>query len=208
MKALYTGKGKIVLNDEILSLADSAAERVLQIAGENNWRASFEIDIPGTRCDDWHPGMPTEQKIIRVSLDSGIEDSAHAQVFRTFAGKTPSGSVKADLGEYDHEGWVSLIDYKDVRELPDVYFSDCFVWAIIDHRNTGLLQEVEPQYLKNVAFKIYKAVRRDKRITEMYMPEEKDLILYCQDIIDASRELYKGTQTSYESLIEILNRCD
>ena len=218
MKTVYTDKrGKVVINDETLSLVEEAAQKVYQGSVEGGWRESIEIDIPNTRyeSEDWYPGHPTGQLIIRVAWDSGLEDNVHTQLSRVLSGEGPRGFVHVDLGEYMEEGWESFIDHKDLRELPDVYFTEMFIHYIIEPSEISpgrSVQQVEAHCYKPLALKIYRHAREKNRFcnqsfSETDEDEQKDWykksISHLEYVMSVARDFYKG-RLNKEQFVEMI----
>ena len=209
MKTLYTERGKIVIDDDTLSRISDAAAKVYQDTTQNNWRETIEIDIPKTTHRHWHPGHASGQIIISISSDAVAKDNAHSQVMRALAREYPEEAVSVDLGEYGYEGWETLIDFRGLMELPDVYFSRMFVYNVTDafhhrHESAALrryMKELEEPHLKLFALEIYKRARRERRYTNVYIPSVVDTkerrnydrkLAYLGNLVSAARDFYKG----------------
>lgn len=153
---------------------------------------SIEINVAGRRdedttSEDWHPGEPTGLLIARV-VASGDKDNIHARIGRALLGKAPSGSVRVDLGHYGHEGWEGCIDFKDLRKLPDVYFTSMFI-SIIDEPEEFIkktypdfnLGEVEEEH-KNAPMKYTKMQGEDRAFLMMRSAHITSLFSLHQEI--------------------------
>lgn len=229
MKTLYTTSGKFVVQDETLSLADAAVTRAEAIAQENSWRVFIEIDVPETRHDqfhpDWAPGCPTGQVIVRIGYDNGIHHVDDNQIFLALTGKVPRKDCRVDIGEYSYAGWESLIDSKDLREIPDIYFSERFVNRLTEPKinerasRSIELREVDQKHWRNLSLRIY-SMAKQKFFEEkglegitLFVDGEKvpsdtreRLTDWYKNVLVQARRVYTGlSDSSY--LVKAINSC-
>lgn len=162
MKIIYSETSKYVLDEKILEKADKAVEKVREIMAEEDWTPSIEIDVPYTRyisALDQRQGMyPTGQIMIIVKPSRDTDDSCAENIFRRLLGKDKYGEIKVDVGEYGPEGWRSIIDHEDLRDISDYYFTMMFVDHIIEPVNKRWIpnvNEVESEHWQELAERIY-----------------------------------------------------
>ena len=165
MKTIYTTAGKFTINDELTQLADRAVQRVYDLMMEEDWRQSIEINV----ANSTYGTNAKRQAKLKIFQDSGEDDALVTRVERNFAGQNQRGLVKVDLGKFGVEIWESLIDHKDLRSLPNVYFSPMFVYYIVDGDLSiiPLLSEVENRHLPQLARKIHREAQAAYQQREM-----------------------------------------
>jgi len=144
LKIIYADHSKYTLDDEILSKVDDAVREVERLMN-NNWNPSIEIPVPYTRClSDWDGrtnSKPTGQIILKVEPDVDYKPGFVQHQMRRLQGKEYSGKVTVDMGEYGHEGWMSIVS--DVRELPVPYFDDTYSFNILEGNPCPDVREVD-----------------------------------------------------------------
>ncbi len=198
MKTIYTTDGKITVDDKTLSLAREAAHAVYELSRKNNWRPSIEIDVPysangnGNHSDYYVPSS------IMISFDTGITGNEHTKVRRALAGKTPTGNITTDLGDYGHEGWDSYIDDKDLFSIPDIYFQHMVIHDISSFCSYSIfLEDIEKQHWKDLAPLVCKQaeVEFQHAQTWNFTPEmKKKIVEYTQKLITAARGFSEKTK--------------
>ena len=112
MKTIYTGEQKIVVSDKLLAEAQKAAEEVHRLSRNSLWEPSVDVLIPGYHLDY---GNGYQQLFMRAEpMGKGVvmKLSYRPETWKVWSAKSI---------------WNDLIDNKDLRGLPDVYFTSAFV---------------------------------------------------------------------------------
>jgi len=117
-KTIYHEKGRTFVSDSLLAKVMKATEEIHRLWFMEEWEPCIEIEVE-------------EPFRIKVQYDSCSDLSIHSAIGRALSNDGPRYSVTADLGHYSFDGWESLVEYHDIRELPTVYFTHTFMdWTI------------------------------------------------------------------------------
>jgi len=212
MKTIYSSHiGKVKISDKTLFLVDEAVKRVEELSKENKWKPSLEIYLKKGRNNDWHPGEPTGDAIVRVDIDSWTDDNVHSQVMRTLEGKIPHGRTKVDLGYYGYEGWETAIELNDLRKLPNLYFEYYFISTLFELHTTVCAEsykEIEKDHWKLIVPQIHETASRELKEAKerpIYDKDEtnKKSNSYLENVVKTTRDFSKG-KTSLGKLIKAL----
>ena len=210
VKVIYSERAKFTLDDAVLGLIDKAVEKVEELSKEEEWHPSFEIYVPHSRYAEAYferkGSYPTGQVIIKIKGDSDVDDSFIESQKRFLAGQEPQGGVKVDLGEYDHEGWSSLIYQDDLRSIPHPYFTMMFMYGILEPSKTinplPNIKEVEEDHWLALAQKIHgeaeeRIVKYERKDSPRFLDRANNLLKLSKNFLD-NQNLEPLKQALYE----------
>ncbi len=213
MKIVYADTARIEISDEFLIKAKRALCELFFLEQEDeNCRYIKDIYVHGYDA------------ILRVEKLLGVDEELIPKEKRTLCGPSDTRAFQVDLGEFvvtdfDEEddvyfGWHSLIGYKDIFEIPDVYFNKEFLEGIVNPFmgiiNLGTKKEFEEPYWQNIAFKIYEAADVeykewiDKESDAFEDLQSKKLVRdFEEKLLNAALNFYSGTG-SLDELMKVL----
>lgn len=185
---------KIQISDELDAEIDEARDEVYSIVKRRNWIPSIRIDLP---LDISDIGFNHTNFMIDIAWDDGKENNAATNILRILGENEAHGFVRADLGHYCYEGWESDIDYQDLSEIKDVWFSDYFKKDFLEkdirgyNRATDVLEESHQRALVPELFFAARMELRDMR-TKKFGSVDIEEKLYVESFAAKCREVWKN----------------
>ena len=171
MKTIYLDRAERVdLTGTLIDFIDRAAQEVRHLAGEEKWRPYINIPLKY-----WSAGET--DLVIRVGVYTEDEDTVHERFHRHCMAEPPENFITVQLGRYGVEGWEEGISFMDVRELPNIYFSDDFMNSLVDDLAIEMpyLDSIRPEHQHAFAVKLYGSVVRRTKEFENESTEHPDL---------------------------------
>ena len=193
--APYTSPLKIVVTDNTLSRAHRGAREVFELSRRvrPEWRNHADISI------DFQ--VPKYKVVIHVTPKG--EDNDHIPPLKERL-KSKNRFAHVDLVRYDPEGTAdSLIDYKHLLTLPDIYFSDQLFYTIVNSlpdrfEDLSFIQRPHVYFFTDRLIDYVNDRRRDSlnSLEATKNPRErkehKDAIEYYARVIGAAAHLTHG----------------
>lgn len=190
MKTIYTTLGtypfRVALDEEKELLINKAIEHVRRLKSEANWFPSLDIPI-------FH---------VNLGEEKGEDDFLVKVGWNREKNEFHSDDLRVNLGYESHDGFMSAINSKDLRNLPEVYFERTFIKGFSDPRClngdrvwTLLREEDQPQAVKLVERDVVDRLINQSYERELRFDWYNNLLTLCRDIQDG--------QAVYKDLVNI-----
>jgi len=172
MKTIYLDRAERVdLTDVLADFVDAAVQKVHSLAAEDEkWRPYIDIPLK-------HWSANETDLVIKVGIYTEDQDSAPERLHRCLVAETPDNFITVQLGRYDDDGWENQLSFNDVRELPNIYFSDHLLDSLTDDLaiKVPYLDNIRPEHQQAFAMKLYGSVVYRMKDLENESTEHPDL---------------------------------
>jgi len=206
MKTLYISRNgeRAVLNEVLLADIDEAAADVYALALKKNWWPQIDLHLKDYGCGN---------SDLVISVRTKIEDQNSVDFIFGGRGlmKTSEDPVQVRIGKYDKNAWTNSMAFSDIRDVPDIHFSEEFLTIFIHPQDYDYLpfDVIEMHHRKTFAFGL------DKHARGYIEPKEADtqpkpLVwkkritqkkAYIDQLLMAVNEFYSDRKP-FENLIE------